>query len=109
MWAGVPSFSSFLTTGFAAVSQARLHGVRGRLGSRFVTLHRGGAHREVSTAATTGFQVIWKEREEGRFVRSLRLPKAVDGDKVNAVYQDGELTLHVPKKEPAVKSRITIK
>jgi HSP20 family protein len=52
---------------------------------------------------------IWKEREEGHFVRSIRLPKAVDMDKVVAAYQDGVLIVHLPKLEPAVKSKIAIK
>lgn len=54
-------------------------------------------------------EFIWREREEGRFVRSVRLPKAVDPDKVHALYQDGLLTIRLPKSEPAVKSKITIK
>ncbi len=53
-------------------------------------------------------EYIWREREEGKFVRSLRLPKVVDPDKILATYQDGILTLRLPKAEPAVKSRVTI-
>jgi HSP20 family protein len=68
-----------------------------------VTGHRESKKEHESEA------YIWKEREEGRFVRSLRLPKTVDGEKVNAVYQDGVLTIRVPKAEPAVKSRIAVK
>ena len=56
-----------------------------------------------------GEEFIWKEREEGKFVRSLRLPKPIDQAKVTAVYQDGILTLRLPKAEPAVKNRITIR
>ena len=54
-------------------------------------------------------EFIWKEREEGRFVRSIRLPKAVDSENVVAAYQDGVLIVHLPKTEPAVKSKISIK
>ncbi len=54
-------------------------------------------------------EYIWKEREEGRFVRSIRLPKAVDPDKVDASYQDGVLTIRLPKREPALKSKVAIK
>ncbi len=53
-------------------------------------------------------EYIWREREEGKFVRSLRLPKAVDPEDVTATYEEGVLTLRLPKKEPALKSRITI-
>lgn len=54
-------------------------------------------------------EYIWREREAGKFVRSLRIPKAVDADKVLATYDEGLLTLRLPKTEPAVKSRIAIK
>lgn len=54
-------------------------------------------------------EYIWREREAGKFVRSLRIPKAVDPDKVVATYDEGLLTLRLPKTEPAVKSRIAIK
>ena len=54
-------------------------------------------------------EYIWREREAGRFVRSLRIPEAVDPDKVVATYDEGLLTLRLPKIEPAVKSRIAIK
>jgi HSP20 family protein len=54
-------------------------------------------------------EFIWKEREEGYFVRSIRLPKAVDMDNVVAAYQDGVLIVHLPKFEPTVKSKIAIK
>lgn len=54
-------------------------------------------------------EYIWKEREEGKFVRSLRLPKPVDEAKVQAVYENGILTVRLPKVEPAVRSKISIK
>ncbi len=54
-------------------------------------------------------EFIWKEREEGHFVRSIRLPKAVDSENVMAAYQDGVLIVHLPKTERAVKSKISIK
>jgi HSP20 family protein len=54
-------------------------------------------------------EYIWKEREEGRFVRSLRLPKPVDPEKVTATYEDGVLSVRLLKKEPETRSRIAIK
>ena len=54
-------------------------------------------------------EYIWKEREEGKFVRSLRLPKPVQEGKVSATHENGILTVRLMKMEPALKSRISIK
>ena len=51
----------------------------------------------------------WRERELGRFVRSVNLPAAVDTTKVSAVCQEGVMTVRLPKAEPTVKSRIQVK
>jgi HSP20 family protein len=52
---------------------------------------------------------LWKEREFGRFVRSMRLPLAVVENKIEATYQDGVLVLHLPKAVPAPANKILIK
>ncbi len=52
---------------------------------------------------------VWHEREEGRFMRSMRLPTTVVEDKIKASVENGVLMVHLPKAEPAVKSRILIK
>lgn len=41
------------------------------------------------------------ERSYGAFERSLTLPKGVDGDKAQASYRDGVLTITLPKAEHA--------
>jgi len=48
------------------------------------------------------------ERFEGRFQRSLALPKAVDADKVTASYKDGVLTVTLPVAEAARPRQINI-
>jgi len=53
--------------------------------------------------------VLWEEREAGKFLRTIRLPKAVEANKIEAVYNEGLLTVRLPKTEPAVKSKILIK
>ena len=53
--------------------------------------------------------MLWEEREAGQFLRTLRLPKAVEANKVEANYNDGILTVHLPKTEMAAKSKIVIK
>ncbi|HXI20041.1 MAG TPA: Hsp20/alpha crystallin family protein [Gemmatimonadales bacterium] len=53
--------------------------------------------------------LLWEEREAGKFLRTIRLPKAVEGNKVEASYQEGVLTVKFPKAQTAVKNKILIK
>ncbi len=48
------------------------------------------------------------ERYYGSFYRALPLPAEVDADKVEATYEDGVLTLNLPKKEEAKPKQIRI-
>lgn len=43
------------------------------------------------------------ERSYGSFSRSFRVPDSVDGDKVNATFDKGVLTIDLPKSEEAKK------
>lgn len=54
-------------------------------------------------------RLLWEERETGKFLRTIRLPKAVDTAKVEAVYAEGILTVRLPKVEPMVKNKVVIK
>ena len=56
-----------------------------------------------------GEEYLWREREEGKFVRALRLPKAVQEAKIQASYEDGILAVRLPKVEALVKSKVLIK
>jgi HSP20 family protein len=49
------------------------------------------------------------ERSYGSFSRAVRLPAAVDADKIEAQYEKGVLTVTCPKKEPVKPKAITIK
>lgn len=53
--------------------------------------------------------MLWEERETGKFTRTIRLPKAVEANKVEAVYNEGVLTVRLPKTELTVKNKILIK
>ncbi|MDH4130693.1 MAG: Hsp20/alpha crystallin family protein [Gemmatimonadota bacterium] len=53
--------------------------------------------------------ILWAEREAGKFLRTIRLPKAVEANKIEAVYADGVLTVRLPKVETAIKNKILIK
>jgi len=54
-------------------------------------------------------EYFWREREQGRFVRTVQLPVAVEAAKVDATYDNGIMTVRLPKKEVMAKTRIAIK
>lgn len=56
-----------------------------------------------------GEDSIWQERQEGRFLRTIRLPAPVQEDKIEATYADGILTVRLPKAQPAANKKVTIK
>jgi HSP20 family protein len=49
-----------------------------------------------------------RERERGSFSRAVRLPAAVDGEKAEATYDAGVLTLSLPLKEAAKPKEIPV-
>ena len=52
---------------------------------------------------------LLRERRVGRFRRSLRLPDAADADKAQPSYENGVLTIAVPKQEARKAKRLEIK
>jgi HSP20 family protein len=57
----------------------------------------------------SGETYLRREREIGKFVRTIRLHAPVMEKEVKATYQDGLLVVHLPKVAPAVANRILIK
>ncbi|MEW6376809.1 MAG: Hsp20/alpha crystallin family protein [Thermodesulfobacteriota bacterium] len=49
------------------------------------------------------------ERSYGTFARTIRLPREVQSDKINASYKNGILRVTLPKSEEAKKKEIKIK
>ncbi|HGY54182.1 MAG TPA: Hsp20/alpha crystallin family protein [Caldithrix abyssi] len=49
------------------------------------------------------------ERSYGKFSRTIPIPSGVKLDKIDAVYEDGVLTVHIPKTEEAKPKQIEIK
>lgn len=49
------------------------------------------------------------ERVSGNFERSIRLPETVDADRIEATFENGLLTITVPKAEAAKPRRIALK
>ncbi|HEX9895221.1 MAG TPA: Hsp20/alpha crystallin family protein [Gemmatimonadales bacterium] len=56
-----------------------------------------------------GEEFLWQERAEGRFVRSIRIPAPVIEGEVVATYENGVLTVKLPKHQPTAKAKIAIK
>jgi HSP20 family protein len=50
-----------------------------------------------------------RERRYGSFARSISLPTKIKGDAIDASYQNGVLTLRLPKAEEVKPKRIAIK
>ena len=69
-----------------------------------------GTKRSALEATNEGeLRVYAAERATGSFERSMRLPEFVDGDKINAEFANGLLTVTVPKAQAAQARRIEIK
>lgn len=48
------------------------------------------------------------ERSYGTFERSFALPRAVEAEKVRAEFEDGVLTVHLPKRKEAMGRKVEI-
>ncbi|HEX2027857.1 MAG TPA: Hsp20/alpha crystallin family protein [Nitriliruptorales bacterium] len=66
-----------------------------------------GERRFYRETDSEGFRRV--ERRFGRFHRAVRLPDRVTGEKVEAHYKDGVLTITVPKAEEAKPRRIEVR
>jgi HSP20 family protein len=53
-------------------------------------------------------QYLYRERRYGSFSRTLQLPVRVQGDRAAATFEDGVLTLHIPKAEEVKPRQIRI-
>jgi len=53
-------------------------------------------------------RVIRQERRYGKYVRSIRLGRDIDSDKVKANYKDGVLELVLPKVEEVQPKKISV-
>ncbi len=60
-------------------------------------------------ASSGEYRVYTAERVSGDFARSIRLPEYVDGDRIEANYNNGVLTITVPKAQSARPRKIAIK
>jgi HSP20 family protein len=65
-----------------------------------------GEVQEDQTREQGGYHI--RERRTGRFSRALRLPEAVNPDKAEASFENGVLTLRLPKAEETKPRRIAV-
>ncbi|NWG03915.1 MAG: Hsp20/alpha crystallin family protein [Syntrophaceae bacterium] len=66
-----------------------------------------GEKKQEKEEKEEGYHLI--ERSYGSFARSIRLPKDVQSDKINASFKNGVLKVTLPKSEEAKKKEIKIK
>jgi HSP20 family protein len=75
------------------------------LSEGFLTIK--GEKKQEKEEKEEGYHLI--ERSYGSFTRSVRLPKDVQNDKINASFKNGVLKVVLPKSEEAKKKEIKIK
>jgi HSP20 family molecular chaperone IbpA len=56
-----------------------------------------------------GKNYLYRERRSGAFVRSIRLPEPVDGEKVEAVLNNGVLLLQIPRLAQTQRRRVEVR
>jgi HSP20 family protein len=66
------------------------------------------ATRKAETTPMKG-NYVRRERYEGEMIRSVTLPTAIDTQKIDASYDQGILTLRIPKAEGAMPRQIPVK
>jgi len=71
------------------------------------TLTIRGEKKEEKEEEAKSYQRL--ERHYGSFERMLQLPRSVDLDRADAEFEDGVLTITLPKKEPAKPKPIKLK
>ena len=68
-----------------------------------------GEVEQAKTNEDQNTRVLLSERSYGKFSRSIRLAQAIDADKVEATYENGVLTLTLPKAPEAQPRLIPVK
>jgi HSP20 family protein len=68
-----------------------------------------GEVEQAKTSVEPNTRVLVSERSYGKFSRSIRLAQAIDADKVEATYENGVLTLTLPKAPEAQPRLIPVK
>jgi HSP20 family protein len=70
---------------------------------------RGTKEPSIKPQENEELRVYTAERVGGTFERAVRLPEYVEGNKIEAAYEHGVLTITVPKAQAARPRKIEIK
>ncbi|MFQ5904001.1 MAG: Hsp20/alpha crystallin family protein, partial [Candidatus Binatia bacterium] len=70
------------------------------------TLYLKGQRKSESEEKKENYRRL--ERAYGSFTRAFRLPDSVDAEKVSARYQDGVLTVTLPKREELKPKKVKV-
>jgi HSP20 family protein len=62
-----------------------------------------------ASAAENGDQYLYRERRFGTFHRQLQLPVRVEGERADATFEHGVLTLRIPKAEEVKPRQIQVR
>lgn len=69
---------------------------------------RGSRARTIQAPEKGELKVFFAERDWGSFTRSLRFPQHIVGDRIDASFDNGVLTITIPKAEAAKPRKIVI-
>lgn len=69
---------------------------------------RGERERGIKAPEKGELRVFFAERDWGNFTRSLRFPQHVSGENITAAFNEGVLTVRIPKSEAAKPRKIQI-
>ena len=70
---------------------------------------RGTKEPSIKPQENEELRVYTAERVGGPFERAVRLPEYVEGDKIEAAYEHGVLTITIPKAQAARPRKIEVK
>jgi len=114
-WAASPAIDMYQTNNEVVV-KAALPGIKAdevqiNVTGDVLTIKGETKHEEEKTSPPQGKEKSWHIREHrwGAFERSIMLPTAVVSDKAKADFDNGILTITLPKSEDVKSRTITIK
>lgn len=70
---------------------------------------KGSRGPTINAPEKTELRVFTAERVTGQFARSIRLPEYVEGDRIEATFTHGVLTIRIPKAAAAKPRKIAIR